>query len=100
MAPITWTPKAQNDLQATYLYIARDSRPLAEAFTLRLIVAVEQLTSFPRSGRVVPEFDRPDIRELVVQKYRIVYRVREQAVEVLTIQHGARALGSDAVPPD
>ena len=53
---------------------------------------MERLTDFPRSGRVVPEFERSDIRELIVQSYRIVYRVRGEDVEILTVHHGARLL--------
>lgn len=65
MASVTWTPKARDDLQATYLYIRRDSRRMAEAFVLRVEAAVDRLATFPESGRMAPEFRRPDIRELI-----------------------------------
>lgn len=46
----------------------------------------------PRSGRVVPELGRDDIREIFVQSYRIIYRARPDTVEILTVHHGARVL--------
>jgi plasmid stabilization system protein ParE len=48
--------------------------------------------SFPRSGRVVPEVGRDAIREIIVQHYRVVYRLRTNEVEILTVHHGARLL--------
>jgi toxin ParE1/3/4 len=61
MASVTWTPKARNDLQAAYEYIARDSPRLAGGFVLRVEAAVDRLAVFPESGRMVPEFRRRDI---------------------------------------
>ncbi len=49
-------------------------------------------------GRKVPEFDREDIREVVLGGYRLVYRVRTDAIEVLTVFDGRRLLSS-ADPP-
>jgi plasmid stabilization system protein ParE len=54
----------------------------------------EQLADFPESGRVVPEFDDPNIREVIRRPCRIVYRVksREQTVEIVRIWHAARGI--------
>jgi plasmid stabilization system protein ParE len=43
-------------------------------------------------GRGVPEIDRHDIREVIVQNYRIIYRLLPDEVEILTVHHGARPL--------
>ncbi len=52
----------------------------------------------PESGRVVPERDRADIRELIEGSYRIVYLVAPEVVHVLTVFHGARLFpAGDAV---
>jgi addiction module RelE/StbE family toxin len=92
MGAISWTPKGRDDFEAAVRYIERDSPRLAQSFATRIESAVGRLAIFPRSGRVVPEFGRPDIRELIVQSYRIVYRVRGDDVEILTVHHGARLL--------
>ena len=42
---------------------------------------------------MVPEVGRDEIREIIVQSYRIIYRVLPDEVEILTIHHGARLLG-------
>ncbi|MBM4028180.1 MAG: type II toxin-antitoxin system RelE/ParE family toxin [Planctomycetes bacterium] len=52
------------------------------------------LADFPQSGRVVPEFDDPSIREIIRRPCRIVYRVRtqDQMVEIARIWHAARGI--------
>ena len=93
MPRVTWTEQALDDLDSVCLFIARDAPRYAELFAARVFHATERLEQFPRSGRVVPEVAHDDIREIVVQGYRIIYRVRSDEVEVLTVHHGARLLG-------
>ncbi len=47
----------------------------------------EQLRSHPESGRIVPEFGRPEIRELVHGNYRLIYEVKTKQIDMLTIWH-------------
>lgn len=51
-----------------------------------------QIGLYPESGRAVPEFDAPDIREVIESPYRIIYRARSDRVDVLAVVHGARLL--------
>jgi plasmid stabilization system protein ParE len=73
-------------------YIARRNPDAAVRLGDTLISRVEQLRSFPESGRVVPEFGRKDIRELIHLSYRIIYRVNRKAEEIQIVRfwHGAR----------
>lgn len=57
-----------------------------------VLAAVGRLANFPNSGRVVPEIKDPGIREIILGSYRIVYRVKGDLVELLTVYHGARLL--------
>ena len=92
MADLRWTPQAAEDLEAIATFIAADSPQYASLFVIDVLAAVERLEQFPHSGRVVSESGFPNIRELLLGSYRIVYRTREGAVEILTIGHGARLL--------
>jgi toxin ParE1/3/4 len=56
----------------------------------RIVAAVERLKPFPESGRVVPERRSPDIREVIVGRYRVVYRRKSNAVEISTVFRGSR----------
>jgi addiction module RelE/StbE family toxin len=92
MAEVRWTPQAGDDLDAIADFISEDSPHYASLFVIDVLAAVERLESFPRSGRIVPEANDPILREIILGDYRIVYRVKPEIVEILTIYHGARLL--------
>jgi toxin ParE1/3/4 len=87
---IRWTEQAVADLEAIRDYVARDSAKYATLLVERLIASLDRVSLFPEIGRIVPEYQRADIRELILGSYRVVYRLRSGAAEVLTVFHGAR----------
>ena len=72
MTAVFWTPAARDDLQTLYDYIAKDSPHYTGVVVDRLIQSVGRLEQFPESGRVVPELNRLDVREVLWRSYRIV----------------------------
>ena len=91
---LIWAPSARLDLRELSSYIA-ESRPGACAnFVKKVFSTVENLADFPKSGRVVPEFNDPNIREVIRKPCRIVYRVRpqERIVEIVRVWHAARGI--------
>lgn len=92
MVRIIWSPDAAADLEAICEYIAKDSEYYARVFAQGVINAIERLLIFPESGRIVPEYNRKDLCEIIFQNYRIVYRIKSDAVEIVTITHGARLM--------
>jgi plasmid stabilization system protein ParE len=56
---------------------------------------VEHLKEFPESGRIAPETDNMTVRELIYGNYRIIYRVEEKRLSVLTVRHGKQVLPLD-----
>lgn len=62
----------------------------AELVVRRIIAAVERLGTFPESGRIVPERNAPEIREVIINPYRVVYRLGREAVEIATVFRGSR----------
>jgi len=91
---ILWTDPAIEDLRNLHSYIAKDSEVYANSFVERIILVVEKLTNFPRLGRAVPEAEEETIRELLYRNYRIIYRINGEMIEVVTVIHGRRDLGS------
>ena len=94
MIKLRWTTQAVEDLEAIRNFIANDSAAYADLAVARLLEAVERLEHFPRSGRIVPEFSDPQLREIIESPYRIVYRVRDETVEVLTVFRASRLMPS------
>jgi addiction module RelE/StbE family toxin len=97
MGRVSWTPQAADDLEAICLFIARDTPQIAAAFAERVVTATDRLETHPRLGRVVPEFGFTDLREILVGSYRVIYRVREDQVHILTVHHGARLLDTSKI---
>lgn len=69
MTTIRWTNQAIADPAAIRAFIEQDSPHYASVVVARLIRAVDQLKDFPQSGRVVPEFERKAVREIVERPY-------------------------------
>lgn len=93
MIDVQWTNRAQSDLAAIQAFIEVDSPHYASVVVRRLVDAVDRLREFPESGRTVPEFADPSIREIILRPYRIVYRiVNANEIHVLTVHHGARGV--------
>jgi toxin ParE1/3/4 len=92
---LLWSPRAASDLELIRDYISRDSRVYAEFIVHRLVLAPERLIQFPEIGRVVPEVGSPQLRELIVRPFRIVYRVRPGAVEIATVFRSSREFPAD-----
>jgi toxin ParE1/3/4 len=73
-------------------YIARDSRSAAASVVARIRDASQDLATFPRMGRRVPEWDSDELRERIVYSYRVIYRIMPTQIEILSVFHGARML--------
>ena len=89
---VVWTMRARRRLQEIHDYIANDQPVNAKRFIARILARGEQIGDQPRSGRMVPEYQRETIREVFEGDYRIVYRIRSQRVDVMAVHHGARRL--------
>ena len=92
MARVIWTDRALAHLDAAADFIARDSPRLARLFVERAFDATDRLAAFPRSGGRTPEFNRDDLREVFIDRYRIIYRLQGDIVDVVAVRHGARGL--------
>ena len=71
-------------------FIAADNPNAAKQWIARLRDRVRDILPVPESGRMVPEFSREDIRELIEGNYRIVYQVFTDRIVVLTVFEGHR----------
>ena len=90
--PVVITPTAINDLEEIVRFIASDSPERAKHFGYTLIDQALSLAPFPEMGRVMPEMDDQDVREIVYGSYRIIYELRHQpsAIYILRFWHAAR----------
>lgn len=94
---VLWSPVAVERASEISAYIAQDNPTAATKWVETIFKKVEQLKSSPQSGRIVPETNNQDIRELIHGNYRIIYRVESSRISVLTIRHGKQILPADEI---
>ena len=94
---VHWTDTAQGHLDAIYHYIAQNSPEYAKRMVDRLTRRSQQIGSFPQSGRVVPEYQMDQIREVIEGSYRIIYYIKLDQIDVLAVIHARQnALNEEA----
>jgi len=93
---VLWTEQARSDLAAIRAFISQDSPHYASVVVAQLIAATDRLATFPESGRAVPEFEDPLVREVVHRPYRIVYRLAGvEQIHIVTVHHGSQRFPSE-----
>jgi toxin ParE1/3/4 len=93
MAKIGWSEEGLKRFRQILEYIEKDSPQNAQKVANEIWNRVQQLKEFPKLGRMVPEFNRKEIRELIVYNFRIVYRLKSQdRIEIVGIHHSAQIL--------
>ena len=86
---VHWTDTAEGHLDAIYAYIAQDSSEYAKRMVDQLTRRSQQIAKFPFSGRRVPEYDVDPIREVIEGSFRIIYHIKSDQIDVLSVIHGA-----------
>ena len=87
---VLWTEAALSQLEAIRDYLAQTSPDYARRVVELLVNRSEQIGAFPRSGRMVPEYDIDEVRQVVESSYRIIYLIKEEQVEILAVVHTSR----------
>jgi len=89
---VHFTDAASEQIDGIYAYIAADSPHYAKRVVDKLTRKAHNIGVMPRAAAMVPEYSRPDIREVFLYQYRIIYRILEDRVDVLAVVHGAKPL--------
>ena len=96
---VEWTDLALDRVDEIARHIAEDDLEAAVRWTIGIFDAADQLSDFPESGRMVPELEQREVRELVYGAYRVFYRVAD-AVRVLSVRHGSQLIRDEDVGGD
>lgn len=96
---VEWSDVARNDLDDLVRYISRDSAFYARRFGEKVVLATRRLKEFPESGRMIPEAGDKSLREIIVQGYRVMYRLESDRVLILAVMHGSRNVAGQEKKP-
>ena len=95
MVKVIWAERAIDDLTSIAAYSNRYSEKYATFIVSKLFDKVDILKKMPRIGRIVPEKNEENIRELIDGNYRIIYELRgNDRIEILMVHHASRPLGN------
>jgi len=93
MVKVIWTDQAITDLNDIGEFISKDSERYAQEVVRSLFESTRIIETHPKAGRIVPEYNTEDFRELIKGSYRIVYRIVDKfRIDVLAVHHSARQL--------
>jgi len=83
---VVWSPLAVDRTSEIAEYIALDKPPAAEKWVELVFDSVKRLEQFPNSGRIIPEINLESFREIIIGNYRIIYRIEEKQISILTVR--------------
>jgi toxin ParE1/3/4 len=89
---VVWSSRALADVESIAAFISADSPAYAQVVVRKIVKLTRTLSRFPHLGREVPEFQDPELRELLAYSYRIIYRVGTDEVLIAAVIHGKRSL--------
>ena len=90
---IFWTNAAENDLKEIIGYISIRNPSNAKKILNKIKSNASSLHIFPEKGRIVPELQEQGIsqyRELIIPPWRLIYRIAEKKVFVLSFLDSRR----------
>jgi plasmid stabilization system protein ParE len=94
---IVWSPLAVERASKIVDYITQDKPMAAEKWIHAVFSKVARLRSNPELGRIVPEINERQFREVIYGNYRIIYHISSKEISILTIRHGKQILPIDEI---
>lgn len=92
---VRWSYTSKADLLQIYNYIAKDSIYYAKKVVNDIVDKSEYIDLFPNIGRNLEEIDEVNVREIIVYSYRMIYRIVDDGINILTIVHCKRQLSDN-----
>jgi toxin ParE1/3/4 len=87
---VKWAIPARDDLRAIFEYIALDSTFYAKKVIHEIVDRGSRIMDMPEVGRIVPEVNGQNVREVFVYSYRIIYQSSPDQITILAVIHGGR----------
>jgi len=89
---LKWSEEALEDIDSIATYIEKDSSIYAKSVVTKIFEKVEILSDFSQMGRIVPELNNDNIRELFIYSYRLIYSINDDAILIIAVIHGKRLI--------
>ena len=88
---VRFAASAVSDLEALRVWYTEQGVPgVGDRLISEIVARAETLSDHPETGRIVPEFGQPFLREIVHPPFRIVYRRKPESVRIVRIWRSER----------
>jgi toxin ParE1/3/4 len=87
---LEWSNTARSNLDSIRRYVSERSSSRTQRLVSSIVKRCEQIAAFPHSGHVVTELDYPQIRQVIVEQYRVVYHLAPDKITIVAIVHSAQ----------
>ena len=92
MASINWSKLATADYDSLLNYYQEIAPKFAIILAKKIYFLIDNLKKFPRIGRIIPEMENENLREIIYRNFRIIYRIKGNDIEIVRIIHSSRKL--------
>ena len=94
---VIWAPLAREQTADAFAYISVERPAAALRWFEAIVERTGSLSAFPDMGRVMPEFGRPEVREVAVEPYRLVYRRDPDEIVIIGVFHSRQDVDADSL---
>jgi toxin ParE1/3/4 len=94
---VTWAPLARGQTADAFAYISAERPAAAVSWFDAVVERAESLSAFPDMGRMMPEAGRPEVREVAVEPYRLVYRRDPDEIVIIGVFHSRQDVDADSL---
>ena len=87
MVSLNWTPNALQKLGNILTFLDKHSEIASKTLLNQIKKQLEILKAFPKIGRIVPERNNQELREIFIQNYRFLYCFSYDTINIITVLH-------------
>ncbi|PKQ30398.1 MAG: plasmid stabilization protein [Actinobacteria bacterium HGW-Actinobacteria-10] len=84
---VTWAPLAREQTANAFAYISAERPSAALRWFEEIVERAGSLSDFPDMGRMMREAGRPEVREVIIEPYRLIYRRDSDEVVIMGVFH-------------
>lgn len=92
---VIWAPLARDQVADAFAYISAEQPSAALRWFDEIVDRTGSLSTFPDIGRMMSEAGRPEVREVLVEPYRLIYRRDLDLVVIIGVFHSRQDVNAD-----
>lgn len=92
---VIWAPLAREQVADAFAFISAERPSAAVRWFERVVESAGSLSVFPDIGRMMPEAGRSEVRQVLVDPYRLIYRRDPDTVVIIGVFHFHQDVDAD-----